>query len=125
MMSHPLAKIFQQLFPPRIDQRIERISASDRPVIAVIMSMFNHWEYTQEALKSYYLSLDDRFHYIMVLIDDSSSDKIPRQIEHEIKTYDNMVYLRFKDNGGLTRTMHPVIELNKKNGSKLDLPYLK
>jgi len=103
-MDHPLIKIFQQLLPPRVVHRIEQISASDRPVVAVIMSAFNHWEYTQQALKSYYLSLDDRYHYIMVLIDDASSDKIPQQIENEIKSYDNMVYLRFKDNGGLTQT---------------------
>jgi len=67
------------------------------------MSVFEHWEYTCDALRSYFLSLDDRYQYILVVIDDCSLDKTSEYIVDEIQNKENVVYLRFKDNGGLTR----------------------
>jgi len=98
-----LSELFQQGTPPLLARKIKRVLASDRPVVAVIMSLFNHCEYTRQALNSYYLSLDDRYHYILVLIDDCSSDETQKYIENETKVRNNIVYLRFRDNGGLTR----------------------
>ena len=86
-----------------LSECIENFTLSSRPVVAVIMSVFDHWTYTVEAISSYYSARDERYHYILVIIDDCSADQSRDGLKKEAQIRDQIVYLRFKRNGGLTR----------------------
>jgi len=95
--------ILSNLKRPQLSQQIEKISVPSRPIVALIMSVYDHWEYTRDALNSYFSSRDEAYHYILILIDDCSYDQTQDFLVSETQHRDNIVYLRFKDNGGLTR----------------------
>ncbi|MFC1548558.1 glycosyltransferase family A protein [Candidatus Omnitrophota bacterium] len=73
--------------------------------VVAIISCFNYVEYTKKAIESYYASLDDNEHdYILIIMDDHSTDGTREFFLSEGRKYDNICYFRYRKNMGLTQT---------------------
>ncbi|MBF0254041.1 MAG: glycosyltransferase [Candidatus Omnitrophica bacterium] len=68
------------------------------------MSFYNHWDYAEKAINSYYRSLDGKYDYHLIVLDDCSPDVEPQTIAKGMSKFDSYMYIRFKKNRGLTRS---------------------
>lgn len=75
-----------------------------RAKVSTLITYYNHWEYTKKAVESYYQSLDDKYAYSLILLDDCSSDRSGKFVKKQLRHYKNYSYIRFKKNRGLTRS---------------------
>lgn len=77
--------------------------AAGRARVVTIMTCCNLWAFTRQGIASYYKSLDSRRHYILLLLDDRSTDETKEWVmEHT--SFDDFGYVRFKRNRGVTRS---------------------
>ena len=83
---------------------------SKRPVISVVMSVFNASEYLSIAIESILAQSFDDFEFIIV--DDGSSDT-SLSILHEYESYDSRVHVISQKNTGLTKALNEGISQSR------------
>jgi GT2 family glycosyltransferase len=79
-------------------------SLDSRKRVVTLMTCYNQYSYTRQGVNSYFGSLDANYQYILVLLDDSSTDETKEWVAREGPTFKNFAYVRFKKNRGLTRS---------------------
>lgn len=77
---------------------------SDKKIVGVIISCYNYLEYTKQAVDSYYNSIDNGYNYILIVMDNHSTDQTKAFFLNNIKSLTNICYFRYRKNMGLTQT---------------------
>jgi GT2 family glycosyltransferase len=75
----------------------------------VIMSCFNNLKYTIQAMDSYYKSLDKKYNYVLIIVDDGSKDNTKRFFMKKREKLENICYIRITKNSGVTKTWNQAI----------------
>ncbi len=76
----------------------------NKKTVCVIVSCYNHLEYTKQAIDSYYAAIDDLHNYILIVMDDHSTDQTKSFFTQNARKYKNLCYFRYNNNMGLTQT---------------------
>ena len=74
-----------------------------KETVAFIVTFYNQVAFTKKCVESYYNSIDEEHNYILILLDDHSTDESPNYFG-ELSDFSNCYYLRFIENRGLTRS---------------------
>ena len=74
-----------------------------KETVAFIVTFYNQLAFTKKCVESYYNSIDEEHNYILILLDDHSTDESPNYFG-ELSDFSNCYYLRFIENRGLTRS---------------------
>lgn len=82
-----------------------------KPTVGIIMTSYNHIDYTERALESFYSTINKKIDYELWLLDDNSTE----DIESVYNKYKNAGLKFFKNssNRGLTSLWNKGFELNK------------
>lgn len=76
----------------------------NKEIAVSLVSCFNYFEYTKRFIDSYYSSIDDKYNYILMIMDDHSEDMTKAFFLSRTKAYNNMCYFRYKKNMGVSQT---------------------
>ncbi len=85
------------------------MSNDNRPLISVIMSVYNEQEYIEDAVKSVLDQTESDFE--LIIIDDCSTDDTVRIIEG--LNDDRIILVRNEENRGLTKNLNRALEMAK------------
>lgn len=82
-----------------------------KPKVGIVITSYNHVDYTERALKSFYSTINEKIDHDLWLLDDNSSE----DIESIYNKYKNLglKFLKNKTNVGLTSLWNKGFELNK------------
>lgn len=82
-----------------------------KPKVGIVITSYNHIDYTENALESFYSTINENIDYEMWLLDDNSSEDIDSVYKH----YKNLGLKFFKNSttAGLTNLWNKGFELNK------------
>jgi len=81
-----------------------------RKRVVTLMTCYNQYPYTRRGIRSYYDSIDDHYDYVLILLDDASTDETKESTLHERSCQHDFGYVRFKRNQGLTRSWNYGLE---------------
>ena len=74
----------------------------EKKTVAIIMPIYNQFSYTRKTLVSYYKSLDEAYNYILIIYDNHSTDRSRDYFYSDEVLFDNLCYIRYKRNMGVT-----------------------
>ena len=82
-----------------------------KPKVGIVITSYNHIDYTEKALESFYSTINEKIDHDLWLLDDNSSE----DIESIYNRYKNLglKFLKNKKNSGLTSLWNKGFELNK------------
>lgn len=83
-------------------RKINLEQALDKETVVLIVTCYEHLEFTKKCINSYYSGIDNDYNYVLLILDDQSSDETKDLFLSE--SFPNFCYLRFKHNKGLTRS---------------------
>jgi len=82
-----------------------------KPKVGIVITSYNHIDYTQKALESFYSTVNDKIDYELWLLDDHSTEDI-ESIYNQYKN-NGLKFYRNSCNVGLTSLWNKGFELNK------------
>lgn len=82
-----------------------------KPKVGIVMTSYNHIDYTARALESFYATINEKIDYELWLLDDNSSEDI-ESIYNKYKSR-GLKFFKNKANTGLTDLWNKGFELNK------------
>jgi len=82
-----------------------------KPRAGIVLTSYNHIDYTQRALESFYATINEKIDYDLWLLDDHSSENI-ESIYHQYKNH-GLKFFKNKTNRGLTSLWNKGFELNR------------
>jgi GT2 family glycosyltransferase len=105
---YDLSQIINQFFSKYIMKKEQPLA---RPKVGIVLTSYNHIDYTARALKSFYSTINDKIDYELWLLDDNSSEDI--EIVYNKYKKHGLKFFKNKINAGLTSLWNKGFELNK------------
>jgi len=90
---------------------LEKSCLISKPEVGIILTSYNHIDYTDRALESFYATTNGKINYELWLLDDNSSEDI-ESIYNKYK-HRGLKFFKNKTNKGLTSLWNKGFELNK------------
>jgi GT2 family glycosyltransferase len=89
----------------------KRKKSLSKPKVGIVITSYNHIDYTQRALESFYSTVNEKIDYELWLLDDNSTDDI-ESIYNKYKN-NGLKFYKNSRNAGLTSLWNKGFELNK------------
>ncbi len=90
---------------------LEKRGLISKPAVGIIITSYNHIDYTEKALESFYSTINEKINYELWLLDDHSSEDIESIYEkYKIR---GLKFFKNTANTGLTSLWNKGFELNK------------
>lgn len=110
-MNNKLIKYHEKIKPNFSNYFSEKTESISKPTVGIVLTSYNHIDYTERALESFYSTVNEKIDYELWLLDDNSTE----DIESIYNKYKNagLKFFKNSNNNGLTSLWNKGFDLNK------------